>query len=333
MTAISRLVRSRRTILCVLAAVLLLTRPVGAAITLSGFGSSAFASTAGGTVFVFTPNGTFAGLTATLDGVPVELFSFTSGPLRILVAPPHAPGPATLVVTDTSNATNTGTATITYVALQQVGARTAVQRVALTPTASRASFSRARAAEPVATATAIHRVLQRHRVGLRRADGWHAVLSQGSSTWLSLNTPCFDCFATSSLDGSRFALRAFGPGTSTGLVIDAPFTSGPVVFASSVASQPWISGNGQFVAFTSIANLDSDPGDTSGADLFVRDLAGGITERWTTSQNVSGDASISADGRYVVFVTAGSLLAADANAGADVYWSIAWRRPVRTSAS
>ena len=89
--------------------------------------------------------------------------------------------------------------------------------------------------------------------------------------------------------------------------------------APSVSSSPVISGNGQFVAFTSTANLDSNPGDgPTSADLFVRDLTGGVTERWTTNQAVIGLPSISADGRYVVFTTASPLVAADANAVDDV---------------
>ena len=65
--------------------VLLLTRPVSAVITLNGLSPfTTFASTAGGTVLIFTPIGSFTGLTATLDGVPVPIQTYTSGPLRIL---------------------------------------------------------------------------------------------------------------------------------------------------------------------------------------------------------------------------------------------------------
>lgn len=89
---------------------------------------------------------------------------------------------------------------------------------------------------------------------------------------------------------------------------------------------PSLSGDGRFVAFHSNAsNLVS--GDTNGAwDIFVRDLVGNTTTR--ASLNTSGvqgnggcaDASLSADGRFVVFTSsATNLIASDTNSRDDVF--------------
>ena len=87
-----------------------------------------------------------------------------------------------------------------------------------------------------------------------------------------------------------------------------------------------VSANGKFVAFVSDAtNLVDD--DTNGVgDIFVRNLATGVTERVNVSSTnveangASSQPAISADGRYVVFTsTATNLVASDANAATDVF--------------
>ena len=92
---------------------------------------------------------------------------------------------------------------------------------------------------------------------------------------------------------------------------------------------PAISADGRYVAFQSLAsNLVA--GDTNGArDVFVRDRQSGTTERVSVdSGGVQGNADsgsgfrlgISADGRYVAFVSlASNLVAGDANGVEDVF--------------
>ena len=92
---------------------------------------------------------------------------------------------------------------------------------------------------------------------------------------------------------------------------------------------PAISEDGRFVAFVSRAS-NLVPGDTNEVpDIFVRDLAEGRTERVSVSSqgeegnNVSGEwyaPSLSADGRYVAFVSwASNLVPHDENERADIF--------------
>ena len=87
-----------------------------------------------------------------------------------------------------------------------------------------------------------------------------------------------------------------------------------------------ISGNGRYVVFQSDAtNLVA--GDTNGAtDIFVRDLQTNTTTRVSTatdgsqSNELSGQAVISADGRYVVFFSlASNLVQGDTNGLRDIF--------------
>lgn len=87
-----------------------------------------------------------------------------------------------------------------------------------------------------------------------------------------------------------------------------------------------ISRDGSAVAFTSRAT-NIVPGDTNGVtDIFVHDLASGVTTR--VSRTMSGGETnfssvapdISASGRYVVYSSsANNILPGDANSGADVF--------------
>ncbi|HWJ83711.1 MAG TPA: PKD domain-containing protein [Nocardioides sp.] len=116
----------------------------------------------------------------------------------------------------------------------------------------------------------------------------------------------------------------------------APFDGTPVLAsvaaddgaANGPSSQPAISGDGHFVAFTSSAtNLVA--GDTNSApDVFVRDLfTGGTTRVQGTAQpacaagpEVSGSPAVSADGRKVAFVsTADNLTRDDTDCTSDVF--------------
>lgn len=97
--------------------------------------------------------------------------------------------------------------------------------------------------------------------------------------------------------------------------------------ADGPSSRPAISADGRFVAFVSEAtNLVS--GDTNGkADAFVRDTQAGTTTRVSVGAGgAQADAetrdgpAISADGRYVAFVSqASNLVAGDTNDAADAF--------------
>jgi Tol biopolymer transport system component len=86
--------------------------------------------------------------------------------------------------------------------------------------------------------------------------------------------------------------------------------------ADSISSQPAISGNGRYVAFTSSAD-NLVPGDTNGKqDVFLRDLFTGTTT--LVSVNTTGDGPgnglsesplVNADGRFVLFASTSTNLA------------------------
>jgi len=88
-----------------------------------------------------------------------------------------------------------------------------------------------------------------------------------------------------------------------------------------------LSGQGSFVAFVSDAD-DLVPNDTNGyRDVFVRDLLADSTmlvsvDPWgaASGNGVSGDAALSADGRFVAFTSgATNLVAGDNNQATDVF--------------
>ena len=89
---------------------------------------------------------------------------------------------------------------------------------------------------------------------------------------------------------------------------------------------PALSTDGRFAAFASAAS-NLVEGDTNGVyDVFVRDRKRGRTERVSVGQRgVQGDGSsfypaISADGRYVAFVSlAANLVPGDTNGSLDVF--------------
>lgn len=80
---------------------------------------------------------------------------------------------------------------------------------------------------------------------------------------------------------------------------------------------PAISANGRYVAFTSGAD-NLVRGDTNGvADVFVRDLRTGRTQR--VAEGPATAPALSADGRYVVFATVAALAKDDDNGLDDIY--------------
>ncbi|MEG4395764.1 calcium-binding protein [Microcoleus sp. BROC3] len=92
------------------------------------------------------------------------------------------------------------------------------------------------------------------------------------------------------------------------------------------SSNPSISADGRFVAFSSLAS-NLVPGDTNASrDIFVRDLSTNTTTRVSVSgagnqgNDYSSDASISADGRFVAFESdASNLVPGDTNASRDIF--------------
>src|SRR6185437_1261437 len=85
---------------------------------------------------------------------------------------------------------------------------------------------------------------------------------------------------------------------------------------NGLSEDPAISGDGRYVAFVSLAS-NLVPGDTNKtADVFVRDVQEGTTRRVSVTSSGaqanqgSYSASISANGRYVAFVSSATNLAA-----------------------
>ncbi|RJQ43688.1 MAG: hypothetical protein C4534_07670 [Gaiellales bacterium] len=125
--------------------------------------------------------------------------------------------------------------------------------------------------------------------------------------------------------GADIFLRNTG-NNSTILVSRATGVSGAKGNGNSTRSS--VSADGRYVAFSSNANnLDPSDGDT-GADVFLRDTVAGTTILVSRSTGMSGakgngnsgNASISADGRYVAFSSnATNLDPADDNGGTDIY--------------
>jgi WD40-like Beta Propeller Repeat len=126
---------------------------------------------------------------------------------------------------------------------------------------------------------------------------------------------------TNGTGGSAF-VRDLKTGTTTKLL---SVNSAGTATGDGFPYNPVLSANGRFVAFGSL-RFTNDP-DASLADLFVRDLKTGTTK--LLSVNSAGTASangfsfnpvLSADGRFVAFVSnANDLAANDANATYDVF--------------
>jgi Tol biopolymer transport system component len=97
-------------------------------------------------------------------------------------------------------------------------------------------------------------------------------------------------------------------------------------FAGPFASPPSISADGRFVAFAAWAR-NLAPGDTNGfGDVFVRDRGAGVTERLsvdgagTEANDTIHQPALSADGRFVAFVSAATnLVPGDTNGQSDVF--------------
>jgi Tol biopolymer transport system component len=122
--------------------------------------------------------------------------------------------------------------------------------------------------------------------------------------------------------GSVSAASA-GSGTTTRVSVDS---QGNQANEESASAEPSVSADGRYVAFTSSAsNLVAS--DTNGAlDIFVHDRLTGVTERVSLglegaqANGESTEPSISADGRYVAFVSSASnLVPEDTDNRSDIF--------------
>jgi Tol biopolymer transport system component len=143
------------------------------------------------------------------------------------------------------------------------------------------------------------------------SDGRYvAFTSQASNLVASDTNGAFDIFVRDRQSGTT-VLVSLGIGGANG---------------NSDSYIPEISADGRYVAFSSLAS-NLVLGDTNGAwDVFVYDRLSGTTERvsiatgGTQGDGDSGDASISADGRYVAFASfATNLVPGDTNGAMDVF--------------
>lgn len=136
---------------------------------------------------------------------------------------------------------------------------------------------------------------------------------------IAFTSSAFDLVANDANGASDIFVRDMTAGTTTRVSVST--TGGDADLAST---EPAISGDGHFVAFSSPAtNLVA--GDGNGAsDIFVRDLAAGATVRASVSSTggeankPSTGASLSRDGRFVSFLSSATNLVTGAS-GTQVY--------------
>ena len=103
-------------------------------------------------------------------------------------------------------------------------------------------------------------------------------------------------------------------------------SSGEQVVSGRFNANPSISGNGRYVAFVSDADNLTPDGGNGFNQVYVRDLVRGVTERATVATDGSlgnfftGSSSLSADGRYVAYISfANNLVPDDTNEGTDAF--------------
>jgi Tol biopolymer transport system component len=121
------------------------------------------------------------------------------------------------------------------------------------------------------------------------------------------------------------AIDIFVHDRDTGQTSRASVATGGVQ-ANADSNYPTISDDGRFVLFDSFAT-NLTPGDTNGtADVFLHDLTSGTTTRVSVADDESegnswsAAAEVSADGRFVTFVSgASNLVAGDLNGFEDVF--------------
>ncbi|HEX7839423.1 MAG TPA: Ig-like domain-containing protein, partial [Kofleriaceae bacterium] len=149
------------------------------------------------------------------------------------------------------------------------------------------------------------------------------------------SSTAFDLVANDANGASDIFVRDVAAGTTTRVSLS--ITGGD---ADLPSTEPAISGDGRFVAFSSPAtNLVA--GDTNSvSDIFVRDLTAGTTTRVSVSSTggqadkASTGASLSRDGRFISFLSSATNLVAGAS-GTQVYvrdtQALTTTRPLTTS--
>ncbi len=143
------------------------------------------------------------------------------------------------------------------------------------------------------------------------ADGRYVAFSSTSTNLVASDTNTFEDVFVRDLVAGTTSLASVSSGGAQ---------------ANGQCLTPSISPDGRYVAFFSDAT-NLVPGDTNGVfDVFVRDLQTGTTTRESVDSNgvqgngMSYSASISRDGRYVVFVSeATNLVQIDTNSVTDVF--------------
>ena len=132
----------------------------------------------------------------------------------------------------------------------------------------------------------------------------------------------FDSYDEALVPGdTNHSLDVFVHDTAAGTTVRASRASGGAQ-GNNPSSQPMLSADGRFVMFTSLAT-NLVPGDTNGFyDVYRHEIATGATSRLSPGTEVGNSfpAALSADGRWVVFVSeAENLVPGDTNLRPDVF--------------
>jgi Tol biopolymer transport system component len=136
----------------------------------------------------------------------------------------------------------------------------------------------------------------------------------------------FDSVATNLVAGDTNALRdIFVHDRQTATTVRASVASDGSQ-SNGDSDDPTVSADGRYVAFESVASNLVTGNTNVKRDIFVRDTAGGTTELVSVdslggpSNNESRGAAISADGRWVAFMSlASDLVSGDTNGKRDVF--------------
>ncbi len=148
------------------------------------------------------------------------------------------------------------------------------------------------------------------------ADG-RFVTFQSAATYLATGAPSGD---------TNGAIDVFVHDRETATTSRVSVATGRVQATGGASTRPAISGEGRFVAFTSLAE-NLVPGDTNDAeDVFLHDRSAGTTTRVSVgaggvqASDGSQAPSINKDGRFVSFHSAASnLVTGDTNSASDVF--------------
>ena len=146
----------------------------------------------------------------------------------------------------------------------------------------------------------------------------------GDGQWVAFYSEATNLVAGDSNELSDLFLRNLGTGSTTRISVDSSGTQADG--ANAYDESPSLSGDGRYVAFSSTAtNLVAGDGNGT-SDVFVHDRQSGTTTRVSVASggaagnDTSYSPAVSADGRYVAFLSAASnLVAGDTNSRDDVF--------------